>query len=103
MGCKGDWYNFGNSFRLPCISGDWILVAARVFPFIIVALFDTALFYQFIVTLFGIYHGLIKLDLGVVSSWDDLVREFHKSPPRWGHGGPFPMEVAAPGVPVDGG
>lgn len=38
---------------------------------------------QFTVTAFGIYHGLIKLDLGVISSWEDLVREFHKSPPRW--------------------
>ncbi|GLI69231.1 hypothetical protein VaNZ11_013721 [Volvox africanus] len=83
MGCKGDWYRFPGGVRIPCIGGDWILVAARVFPFIIVALFDTALFYQFIVTAFGIYHGLIKLDLGVVSTWEDLVREFHKSPPRW--------------------
>lgn len=82
MGCKGPVYRFGNGVNVPCIGGDWILVAARVFPFIIVALFDTALFYQFIVTAFGIYHGLIKLDLGVVSTWDDLVREFHKSPPR---------------------
>ncbi|GIL92522.1 hypothetical protein Vretifemale_20040, partial [Volvox reticuliferus] len=83
MGCKGDWYRFPGGVRIPCIGGDWILVAARVFPFVIVALFDTALFYQFIVTAFGIYHGLIKLDLGVVSTWEDLVREFHKSPPRW--------------------
>eukprot|EP00198_Chlamydomonas_reinhardtii_P003824 XP_001693160.1 glycosyl transferase [Chlamydomonas reinhardtii] len=41
------------------------------------------LFYQFVVTSFGIYHGLIKYDLGVVSSWEELVRDFHKSPPRW--------------------
>jgi hypothetical protein len=32
--------------QLPCIGGDWLLVAARMFPFLIVALFDTALFYQ---------------------------------------------------------
>ncbi|EFJ48653.1 hypothetical protein VOLCADRAFT_90840 [Volvox carteri f. nagariensis] len=82
MGCKGSSYRFGH-VRIHCIGADWILVAARVFPFIIVALFDTALFYQFVVTAFGIYHGLIKLDLGVVSTWEDLVREFHKSPPRW--------------------
>ncbi|KAG2442264.1 hypothetical protein HXX76_002351 [Chlamydomonas incerta] len=82
LGCQGPVYRI-SSFTFPCVGGDWILVAARVIPFIIVALFDTMLFYQFVVTAFGIYHGLIKYDLGVVSSWEELVREFHKSPPRW--------------------
>ncbi|KXZ43170.1 hypothetical protein GPECTOR_99g805 [Gonium pectorale] len=83
LGCKGPVYRLPGGVTVPCISGDWILIGARIVPFIIVALFDTALFYQFVVTAFGIYHGLIKLDLGVISTWEDLVREFHKSPPRW--------------------
>ena len=31
---------------LPCISGDWVLAAARLLPFVIITLLDTSLFYQ---------------------------------------------------------
>lgn len=46
LACKDTHYHLGAHLVLPCIGGDWVLVAARVFPFVIVALFDTALFYQ---------------------------------------------------------
>lgn len=76
------WHTVWGSFHTPCVGGDWILIAARIGPFVLVALFDTALFYQITITLYGVRDGLLKLDLGVVASWEDLVREFHKAPAR---------------------
>lgn len=35
--------------------------------------------------LFGLTRGLLKLDLGVLTGWDDVVREFYKAPARWWH------------------
>lgn len=46
LGCRDKHYHLPGGVALPCVGGDWILVAARMFPFVIVALFDTALFYQ---------------------------------------------------------
>eukprot|EP00798_Chlamydomonas_sp_ICE-L_P008247 gene8247-1516_t len=85
LGCPGglnDSYKIG-ALELPCLGGDWILIFLRVAPFVVIVLFDTSLFYQITVTLFGMYHGLFKLDLGVISTWDDLVNAFHGAPSRW--------------------
>lgn len=44
LGCKdGDQWYWG---VLPCVSGDWVLAAARICPFVIITLLDTSLFYQ---------------------------------------------------------
>lgn len=68
---------------LPCIDGDWLLLAVRIAPFFLVTLLDTSIFYQLVLTVFGIGRGLLSLDLAIVSSWDQLVREFHRGPLRW--------------------
>ncbi|GLI62082.1 hypothetical protein VaNZ11_004642 [Volvox africanus] len=69
--------------KIPCIGGDWVLAFVRLAPFIIVVLLDTSLFYQVATTLFGLFRGLFKLDLGVLTAWDEVVKEFYKAPYRW--------------------
>lgn len=33
--------------------------------------------------MFGLFRGLFKLDLGVLTAWDEVVKEFYKAPYRW--------------------
>ncbi|KAG2500666.1 hypothetical protein HYH03_001432 [Edaphochlamys debaryana] len=68
---------------IPCIGGDWVLAVVRLAPFILIILLDTSLFYQVATTLFGLIRGLFKLDLGVLTDWDQVVKEFYKAPYRW--------------------
>lgn len=42
LGCSGEYY----SRPLHCIGGDWILLAVRCLPFLLITTLDTALFYQ---------------------------------------------------------
>ena len=32
--------------HIPCVGGDWLLVVARIMPFLVIAFMDTALFFQ---------------------------------------------------------
>lgn len=41
-------------YPFPCIGGDWLLLAGRVCPFLVIIFMDTALFYQITTTIFGI-------------------------------------------------
>ncbi|GIL75226.1 hypothetical protein Vretimale_7896 [Volvox reticuliferus] len=68
---------------VPCLGGDWVLAFVRLAPFVIVVLLDTSLFYQVSTTLFGLFRGLFKLDLGVLTAWEEVVKEFYKAPYRW--------------------
>lgn len=83
---KADWLECKQSLYfnvIPCPGGDWVLAVLRVFPFVIITLIDTSLFYQVTVTLFGILRALFKLNLGVLTNWEEVVKEFYKAPYRW--------------------
>lgn len=77
--CKHKYY----VYPFPCVGGDWLLLAGRVCPFLVIIFMDTALFYQITITIFGITRGMFKLDLGVLTSWDEVVTEFYRAPARW--------------------
>ncbi|KAG2442546.1 hypothetical protein HXX76_002632 [Chlamydomonas incerta] len=68
---------------LPCLDGDWLLVALRVAPLLLVCLADTTIAYNIVMALFGLARGLLRLDLGTVASWSELRAEFQKGPVRW--------------------
>ncbi len=38
---------------------------------------------QVTTTIFGVFRGLFKLDLGVLTAWEEVVKEFYKAPYRW--------------------
>jgi hypothetical protein len=42
-------------YPFPCIGGDWLLLAGRVCPFLVIIFMDTSLFYQITITIFGIF------------------------------------------------
>lgn len=67
----------------PCPGGDWVLALARMVPFLLIFIMDTSLFYQVTITLYGVCLGMFKLDLGVLTGWDEVVQEFYKAPFRW--------------------
>ena len=41
---------------------------------------------QLTITAFGVFRGMFKLDLGVLTGWEDVVKEFYRAPGRWGAG-----------------
>lgn len=84
LACKSTEWQVGY-WGAPCPGGDWILAIARIFPFILIFIMDTSLFYQVTITLYGICLGMFKLDLGVLTGWDEVVQEFYKAPARWWH------------------
>ena len=67
----------------PCPGGDWVLALARMVPFLLIFIMDTSLFYQVTITIYGICVGMFKIDLGVLTGWDEVVQEFYKAPFRW--------------------
>uniref|UniRef100_A0A6S8NKA7 1,3-beta-glucan synthase n=1 Tax=Dunaliella tertiolecta TaxID=3047 RepID=A0A6S8NKA7_DUNTE len=81
------WY----TYPFPCIGGDWLLQAVRVAPFVVIIYMDTSLFYQIATTIYGMLRGLFKLDLGVLTSWGEMVTEFYRAPARWWHKCMSPM------------
>ncbi|GLC72072.1 hypothetical protein PLESTF_001201000 [Pleodorina starrii] len=74
---------FGAQLPLRCIDADWLLVALRVAPFVLVCLVDTQIFYQLMLMVWGVVHGLVSLNLGLAGSWEGLRAEFHRAPLRW--------------------
>ena len=42
------------------------------------------LMHQVATTVFGIVVGMLKLDLGVLTGWEDVVTEFYRAPSRYG-------------------
>lgn len=64
----------------PCPGGDWLLAVSRISPFIIIFFMDTSLFYTVALTIYGIIMGIFKLDLGVLSTWTDVVKVFYRAP-----------------------
>ncbi|KAG2442515.1 hypothetical protein HXX76_002601 [Chlamydomonas incerta] len=71
------------SLQLACADGDWLLVALRVAPFVLVCLVDTQIFYQLVLMAWGLVQGLQAMNLGIAGSWEALVAEFHRAPVRW--------------------
>lgn len=62
---------------MPCIE-NMVLVLALCFPVFMVVLFDTGILYQVGVFVFGCSDGLVKLGLGQVVTWNDLVKQFER-------------------------
>ncbi|GLC38942.1 hypothetical protein PLESTB_000464000 [Pleodorina starrii] len=73
----------GAQLPLRCVDGDWLLVTLRAAPFVLVCLVDTQIFYQLMLMMWGLVHGLMSLNLGIAGSWDGLREEFHRAPLRW--------------------
>lgn len=48
-------------YPIPCIGGDWLLLAGRVCPFLVIIFMDTSLFYQITITIFGIVRWVMSL------------------------------------------
>ena len=77
----GDW--------LPSTLGDWsinanfILCIGRCVPALLVVMNDTQIFYYVIMAGFGCVKGLFQLNLGSITSFQDVVVSFHKAPGRW--------------------
>ncbi|KAF5834980.1 hypothetical protein DUNSADRAFT_8080 [Dunaliella salina] len=91
--CGPDTYGGSNwyTYPFPCIGGDWLLQTVRVAPFVVIIYMDTSLFYQIATTIYGVLRGLFKLDLGVLTSWGEMVTEFYRAPARWWHKCMSPM------------
>ena len=62
---------------------DVILCIGRVLPGFLVILNDTQVFYYIIGSLFGVLKGLLQLNLGAITSFQELVMSFHKAPVYW--------------------
>lgn len=62
---------------------DIILCIARVLPGFIVIMNDMQVFYYIFGSLFGVLKGLIQLNLGSITSFQELVLTFHKAPIYW--------------------
>eukprot|EP00892_Ulva_mutabilis_P001697 jgi/Ulvmu1/11528/UM078_0017.1 len=76
LGTCGDDLVIGGS-DVPCVE-NMLLVLALCFPVFMVVLFDTGILYQVGVFVFGCTDGLIKLGLGQVVTWNDLVKQFER-------------------------
>ncbi|EFJ51969.1 hypothetical protein VOLCADRAFT_87013 [Volvox carteri f. nagariensis] len=74
---------FGMQLPIRCLDGDWLLVALRVAPFVLVCLVDTQIFYQLMLMVWGLVYGLVSINLGIAGSWEGLRSEFHRAPLRW--------------------
>ncbi|KAG2448290.1 hypothetical protein HYH02_006874 [Chlamydomonas schloesseri] len=87
LGCPAaqTHYRLFGAVALPlaCADGDWLLVALRVAPFVLVCLVDTQIFYQLVLMAWGLVQGLQAMNLGIAGSWEALVAEFHRAPVRW--------------------
>ncbi|KAG2448283.1 hypothetical protein HYH02_006867 [Chlamydomonas schloesseri] len=87
LGCPAaqTHYRLFGAVALPlaCADGDWLLVALRVAPFVMVCLVDTQIFYQLVLMAWGLVQGLQAMNLGIAGSWEALVAEFHRAPVRW--------------------
>lgn len=63
---------------------DIILCIGRVIPGFIVVMNDMQIFYYIIGACVGGLKGLLQLNLGSISSFQELVLTFHKAPQYWG-------------------
>lgn len=71
--CDGD---IGDT-NIPCAE-NMVLVAALCFPIFLVTLFDTGIFYQVAVFIYGCLNGLFVQKLGQVVTWSDLITSFDR-------------------------
>ena len=63
---------------------DIILCIGRVIPGFIVVMNDMQIFYYIVGACVGGLKGLLQLNLGSISSFQELVLTFHKAPQYWG-------------------
>ena len=62
---------------------DVILAIGRVIPGFLVIMNDAQVFYYIIGSLVGVLKGLLQLNLGAITSFQELVLTFHKAPVYW--------------------
>ncbi|EFN56001.1 hypothetical protein CHLNCDRAFT_145389 [Chlorella variabilis] len=81
-----DWLRNGDNWG----DADAILVVARCLPSFLVMMNDAQarqrlvmVFYYIIMALFGSIKGIVQLNLGSVSTFQEVVVSFHKAPKRW--------------------
>ncbi|CAD7698034.1 unnamed protein product [Ostreobium quekettii] len=72
----------GTSITVPSDS-DFLLVIVRSIPSFLVILVDTSVFYMLGAVAFGMIRGVVLLNLGVVSNWSEVQREFRRCPHKW--------------------
>ncbi|KFM22655.1 Callose synthase 5 [Auxenochlorella protothecoides] len=98
LGMKGafDWYavfrtldtsilGLWNRGWLPLSSdgrldGDLVLCIARALPALVIMATDAQVFYYLVTALFGWVKGLVQLNLGAVTGFQEVVATFHKAP-----------------------
>ncbi|KAL6774638.1 GSL1 [Auxenochlorella protothecoides x Auxenochlorella symbiontica] len=105
LGMKGafDWYavfrtldtsilGLWNRGWLPLSSdgrldGDLVLCIARALPALVIMATDAQVFYYLVTALFGWVKGLVQLNLGAVTGFQEVVATFHKAPAQWWRAG----------------
>ncbi|KAG1671275.1 hypothetical protein FOA52_010846 [Chlamydomonas sp. UWO 241] len=68
---------------IPCVDGIWLLVVIRLIPSFLISFIDLAVAYQLMLIFYGLVRGLVALDVGVISDFSALIREFHCAPLLW--------------------
>ncbi|KAL4451723.1 hypothetical protein ABPG75_007385 [Micractinium tetrahymenae] len=63
--------------------GDFLLVIVRCLPSFIVMFNDAQVFYLIVMAVFGSLKGIVQLNLGSISTFQEVVISFHKAPKRW--------------------
>lgn len=80
------WLNFKHSdepLGHPAADGDILLVIVRCLPSAIVMFNDCQVFYLIVMAVFGALKGIVQLNLGSISTFQEVVISFHKAPKRW--------------------
>ena len=63
----------GISGEAAACAGNWLLVLARLSPVLMVVLFDTTIFFQLVVFVYGMLHGVFVQKLGHIVTWQDMM------------------------------
>jgi hypothetical protein len=78
-----DWLAVDHGNGPTAADGDFVLVIARCAPSFIVMMNDAQVFYYIVMALFGTMKGIVQLNLGAISTFQEVVVGFHKAPKRW--------------------
>ncbi|PSC69540.1 Callose synthase 5 [Micractinium conductrix] len=74
------WLSVSNN---AAADGDFLLVIARCLPSFIVMFNDAQVFYLIVLAVFGSLKGIVQLNLGSITTFQEVVISFHKAPKRW--------------------
>ncbi|KAK2080835.1 hypothetical protein QBZ16_000689 [Prototheca wickerhamii] len=90
---RGLWSRGWLRARPGGLDGDLILCIARCLPALIIVFNDMQVFYYIVTALFGFLKGLLQLNLGAVTTFQEVAASFHTAPDQWWRRG-----VSAPGA-----